>query len=221
MVGLTVGDLNFQLDFSKSVEKVLGTLVANYKPEDVFNADKTGLFFRTLPDKTLGVKGEACKGGKLAKEQVTVLLACSSTGEKLKPLVIGKVKNPRCFINIDNLPVYWESNKKAWMTGYSFLQWIKKVNQGMKSQKRKILLFLDNATSHSDSLKLSNVTLRFLPPNTTSKLQPLDLGIIRAFKARYRKHMLKHLVAKIDINMLDAIHWVDRNKRNNNCCLLS
>jgi hypothetical protein len=52
----------------------LGTLVANYKPEDVFNADETGLFFRTLPDKTLGVKGEACKGGKLAKERVTVLL---------------------------------------------------------------------------------------------------------------------------------------------------
>jgi hypothetical protein len=26
----------------------LGTLVANYKPEDVFNADETGLFFRTL-----------------------------------------------------------------------------------------------------------------------------------------------------------------------------
>ena len=118
----------------------LGTLVANYKPEDVFNADKTGLFFRTLPDKTLGVKGEACKGGKLAKERVTVLLACSSTGEKLKPLVIGKVKNPRCFINIDNLPVYWESNKKGWMTGYVFLQWIKKVNQVMKSQKRKIFI---------------------------------------------------------------------------------
>jgi hypothetical protein len=142
MIGLTVGDLNFQLDFSKSVEKVLGTLVANYKPEDVFNADKTGLFFRTLPDKTLGVKGEACKGGKLAKERVTVLLTCSSTGEKLKPLVIGKAKNPRCFknINIDNLPVYWESNKKAWMTGYVFLQWIKKVNQVMKSQKRKFFI---------------------------------------------------------------------------------
>ena len=34
---------------------------------------------------------------------------------------------------------------------------------------------------------------------TTSKLQPLDLGIICAFKARYRKHMLKHLITKIDL----------------------
>ena len=73
-----------------------------------------------------------------------------------------------------------------------------------------------------DSLKLKNVTLRFLPPNTTSKFQPLDLGIIRAFKVRYRKHMLKHPIAKIDmcddkisltkeINVLDAIHWVNRS----------
>jgi hypothetical protein len=30
-------------------------------------------------------------------------------------------------------------------------------------------------------------------------LQPLDLGIIRAFKARYRKHMPKHLITKIDL----------------------
>jgi hypothetical protein len=57
-----------------------------------------------LPDKTLAPKGEACKGGKLAKERITVMLASSSTGEKLKPLVIRKAKQPRCFKNknIDN-----------------------------------------------------------------------------------------------------------------------
>ena len=64
--------------------------------------------------RTKHVKGEACKGGKLAKERVTVLLACNAIGEILKPLVIGKAKNPKCFktINIDNLPIYWESKKK-------------------------------------------------------------------------------------------------------------
>jgi len=174
-----------------------------------------------LPDKTLAPKGEACKGGKLAKERITVMLACSSTGEKLKPLVIGKAKQPRCFknINIYNLPVFWQSNKKAWMTAYIFTEWITKINKLMKLKKRKVLLFLDNATSHAEPLVLSNVTLKFLPPNTTSKLQPLDLGIIRAFKARYRKHMLKHLITKIDscsdvsltkgITVLDVVHWID------------
>ena len=202
----------------------LSTIIGEYCPENVFNADETGLFFRTLPDKTLAQKGEVCKGGKLAKERITVMLACSSTGEKLKPLVIGKSKNPRCFknINIDNLPVYWQSNKKAWMTEFIFLEWIKKLNKQMKLKNRKILLFLDNATSHSSSLSLSNIQLRFLPPNTTSKLQPLDLGIIRAFKARYRKHMMKFVITKIDsstecssltkdVSLLDAVHWISKS----------
>ncbi|CAG2249892.1 unnamed protein product [Mytilus edulis] len=207
-------------DFKSKLENIVG----DYTPENVFNADETGLFFKALPDKTLGQKGEACKGGKLAKERITVMLACSSTGEKLPPLVIGKAKKPRCFknINVNNLPVIWQSSKKAWMTTYIFTEWIQQINKKMKSKKRKILLFLDNATSHSDSVTLSNVTIKFFPPNTTSKLQPLDLGIIRAFKARYRKHMLKHVITKIDnctdntsltkeINVLDAVHWIDKS----------
>ena len=106
------------------------------------------------------------------------------------------------------------------MTTYIFTEWITKINKIMKLKKRKVLLFFDNATSHTEPLALSNVTLKFLPPNTTSKLQPLDLGIICAFKARYRKHMLKHLITKIDlcsdnvsltkgITVLDAVLWID------------
>ena len=64
----------------------------------------------------------------------------------------------------------------------SFLTWIKDVNQEMKRKWRHILMFLDNASSCGDC-QLSNVTFKFLPANTTSHLQPLDQGIIRAFKA--------------------------------------
>ena len=56
----------------------------------------------------------------------------------------------------------------------------------------------------------------FLPPNTTSKLQPLDLGII---KTHYRQFFLQRVVFKIDaannasevvssVNVLMAIRWV-------------
>jgi len=45
------------------------------------------------------------------------VFACSATGEKLKPLVVGKAVKPRCFnnVNVSRLPVTWENNKKDGM----------------------------------------------------------------------------------------------------------
>lgn len=43
-----------------------------------------------MPNKSLTVKKEECKGGKKSKERITILFCVCSVGEKLKPLVIGK-----------------------------------------------------------------------------------------------------------------------------------
>jgi hypothetical protein len=87
----------------------------------------------------------------------------------------------------------------------------------MKNLNRKIILFLDNATCHPD-IKLTNIQLSFLPPNTSSVCQPLDLGVIKAFKAQYRKKLLRHIQANLDnasssseltkrVTVLDAVSW--------------
>jgi hypothetical protein len=62
----------------------------------------------------------------------------------------------------------------------------------MRQQNRHVLLFLDNAPSHP-KLTLNNVTLQFLPANTTSKSQPMDQGIIQALKLRYRRRQLQKM----------------------------
>ena len=84
-----------------------------------------------------------------------------------------------------------------------FEEWIKAVNSRMAAQRKHILMLMDNASSHRissialekihglDLFKLSNVLVVYLPPNTTSKVQPLDAGIIAAFKQRYRAHLLR------------------------------
>ena len=41
---------------------------------------------------------------------------------------------------------------------------------------RKVLLLIDNASSHYVSYQSRNVKVMFLPPNMTSKIQPLDAG---------------------------------------------
>jgi hypothetical protein len=80
----------------------LPTIIGEYNSMNIFNCDETGLYFRALPDKTLCAKGQGSKGVKAAKDRVTVMLACSATGEKLPPLVIGKPKNPRYFKSINS-----------------------------------------------------------------------------------------------------------------------
>ena len=85
---------------------------------------------------------------------------------------------------------------KARKTTYSEIDshmWVTSINNKMKIQKRKILLLIDNCPAHPP-VTASNVKLVFLPPNTTSRLQPCDAGIIRAFKAHYRKRLLRHVL---------------------------
>ena len=60
---------------------------SDFEPCNIFNCDETGFYYRTLPDKTLSAKGASCKGVKNSKERLTIMFACSATGEKLKPLV--------------------------------------------------------------------------------------------------------------------------------------
>ena len=75
------------------------------------------------------------------------------------------------------------------MTGI-FETWLKKFDKRMGRKGRKVLLFLDNAMSHSD-LQLCNVKLKFLPANATSILQPLDQGIILATLHKWKDQKKK------------------------------
>lgn len=171
----------------------LKDILKNYAPRDIFNADETALFFKCLPDKTMTYKNEKCHGGKLSKERVTLLFATNMDGsEKLRPVMIGKSAKPRCFKNIKSFPMTYKSNKKAWITTDLFNEWLLCVNKQMKSQSRKILMFVDNCSAHTKPPPgLDCVEVRFLPANTTSKLQPLDQGIIQNFKVFYRSEIVK------------------------------
>lgn len=197
----------------------------NYQPNDIYNIDETGLFYKQTPNKSYVRAGEESKGGVNSKMRLTVCLMSSWTGAKEQPIIIGNAKKPRCFGRIDVGKTYkieWLHNKKAWMTAEMFREILEKFNRKMRLENRHVLLFLDNATSHPD-IPLSNVKLVFLPPKTTSHLQPMDQGIIQSFKIKYRKLLVQHLLSGIDTNMnilnvnaenlpgitvLDAIIWI-------------
>lgn len=134
----------------------------------------------------------------------------------LKPLVIGKSKKSRCFAGVKSLPVDYTANRKAWMNAELFADWLLKLDKQMGKGKQKIILFIDNCSAHNTIPELKWVKVQFLPANTTSKLQPLDQGIIKNFKVLYRNEVVRTFVADIEdgkecsINMLQAIWLIDK-----------
>ena len=183
------------------VVEALPAILKDYNAKDIFNDDETGMYWRAIPDGTLAFKSCETAGSKVAKERVTLLLACNMDGsEKLKPLTIGKSKNPRCFKNVKKLPVNYVANKNAWMTSDIWTDWLKKMDNLMRCKKRPIVMLCDNCAAHSSDVRLTNIKLVFLPPNTTSLIQPMDQGIIANFKQHYRSLVLRHLMADIDAN---------------------
>jgi hypothetical protein len=109
------GDLNSTA--VSAFKHCIPSIIEPYDPKNIFNADETALFFRATPTRSLIQCGESSKGTKQAKDRLSILLATSMLGEKLKPLVIGHVAYPRAFraahINVDKLPAHWRSNKKS------------------------------------------------------------------------------------------------------------
>lgn len=57
---------------------------------------------------------------------------------------------------------------------------------------------IDNFKGHDfDESTLTNINVLFLPPNTTSKTQPLDAGLISVFKVYYRRKLMHWVMDQV------------------------
>ncbi|GBN73235.1 Tigger transposable element-derived protein 4 [Araneus ventricosus] len=115
-----------------------------------------------------------------------------SGNEKLKPLVIGKSKKLRCFKNVKSLPVEYEANSNAWITTMIWERHIRKLDSQFSYQKIHVAIIVDNCTAHNQPENLKAIKIVFLfASNVTALLQLLDQGIIRDFKRKYKKMLVK------------------------------
>lgn len=90
------------------------------------------------------------------------------------------------------------------MTGDICEKWLLNLDNQMMKEKRTVLLFLDNCTAHPQRVaeRLKFVKLIYFPPNMTSKVQPLDQGIIQNVKVYYRKRILRKVIKAIEDNVV-------------------
>ncbi|XP_053209668.1 tigger transposable element-derived protein 6-like [Panonychus citri] len=154
----------------------------------------------TIAQKSYYTEGADKNGVKASKERVTILICVGINGKKKDPLVIGKSKKPRSLAKIFMIP----------------RDIISIIN-------KKVLLFIDNCRPHhvSDPTKYRDIKIVYLPVNTTSHCQPLDAGIINAFKHHYFSDLNCVLATLIPtgktiddltktITLREAIEWIQQ-----------
>ncbi|KAH9367300.1 hypothetical protein HPB48_011925 [Haemaphysalis longicornis] len=72
---------------------------------------------------------------------------------------------------------------------------------------------MDNCSANQTTCELDNIELKFLPPNTTARLQPLDRST-KPFKVGYRRRLLDRLLmnlrvgTELKVDQLGAIHMM-------------
>ena len=71
-----------------------------------------------------------------------------------------------------------------------------------QTKNRKLLHLVDNCSAHTVDYSIDgNVHTHFLPPNTTSALQPVDASAGRSLKATYRCLFVTHFLQYINFQL--------------------
>ena len=86
---------------------------------EIYNADETGIFWRSMP-KNIQIRRdeENATGKKSSRERLSLPVGFNATGEhRSKLAAVGKSKKPRAFIGLNigrDLPIVYYHSKKAW-----------------------------------------------------------------------------------------------------------
>ena len=105
--------------------------------------------------------------------------ASNALDEKILMFVIGKSASPRCFKYVCNLPYKYRPQKKVWMDGALFEEWLCELDRKFEMQGRKFVMIVDYCPDHPKVSGLKAFNLQSFPTNTPSCTQLMDQGVIR------------------------------------------
>ncbi|XP_068250614.1 tigger transposable element-derived protein 1-like [Palaemon carinicauda] len=206
--GATSSDVKEPKAFVSEFQRFVNS--GSYLPQQVFNCKETGLFWKKMPRRTfITAEEKTVPGHKPMKDRLTLLLCANASGDcKIKPLLVYHSENPRAFkkykVQKQQLNVMWRSNNKAVVTRILFVEW---VNEVFGPEVKKYLmeknlplqasLLMENAPSHPPAFEddlmeeFKFIRIKFLPPDVSPVLQPMDQQVIMNFKKLYTKAMFQ------------------------------
>ncbi|KAI5700133.1 hypothetical protein M8J76_002129 [Diaphorina citri] len=192
----------------ESVKKFFGLLeelVDKYEfpPSRVYNCDETGI--STVPNKRskiLSLKGKKQVGSLSSAERGTLITAeiCfNAVGQYIPPLLIF----PRVRMNPmfeQGLPpeTLVECHPSGWMQSEIFAPtWFNHfLKHARPSATDPVLLILDGHSTHVKNIRLvemareNNVHILVIPPHTSHRMQPLDVGFMAPL-GNYYEHEVR------------------------------
>jgi hypothetical protein len=102
------------------------------------------------------------------------------------------------------------------MTSTLFDEWLLKFDRRMMAEKRNVALIQNKCVNSVNTAAVRNVSVYFLPPNTTSKTQPMDAGVIKNLKVYYCSQLVRQRLAvheegvSFQFDILDSIQLLRR-----------
>jgi transposase-like protein len=156
------------------------------------NMDETPMAFNLPSQTTIEERGKRTVSILTTgheRTHFTVTLACLADGTKLPPLIIFKlVKVPR-----EQFPdgIYVHANPTGWMDEKEMIWWVENVwcRKANLGSNLRSLLILDSFIAHRTDpvkrrFKEKNTDMAVILGGLTSRLQPLDVSLNKAFKAK-------------------------------------
>jgi hypothetical protein len=195
------------------------------KPENIWNFDEKGFIMGFCSAVKRIMTLGAYKSGRVTKakqdgsrEFVTCLACVSAVGKWIPPLLIyrGDSKELQDTWVQDVKPgdqCYFSISENGWSSVAMGMKWLQEVfekHTKPTSPREHRLLLLDGHSSHVNMAFIRwadahKIILLVLPPHTTHRLQPLDVGLFQPLSTAYSQ--------EVDALMTKGLGYVQMSKR--------
>ena len=171
-------------------------LQLKHKPQNIFNVDETGFMIDIGNQKILCRRGFRNPHKTVAtstKTMYSVQVCCSAVGSFLSPYVVYKGSHLySTWMNGGPDNAKYTCSNSGWMESPHFIEWFGKafIAETAELDGGKLLVF-DGHNSHLSKTVVqlaiaNNIELLCLPAHTSSILQPLDVGVFKTVKVKWR-----------------------------------
>ena len=213
-------EVNFAEKKKEFLEELRATVeMEEIPPELILNWDQTGI--KLVPSTGWTMEEQGARRVELVglndKRQITVVFCGNILGAFLPIQVIYQGKTERCHPHF-NFPSHWDitHSPKHWSTEETMLQYVQQIIVPFVEQMREFLeedkaavVIKDNfkgqVTERMTKLMEShNIHTCLIPPNTTDRLQPMDVAVNKPAKAFLKQKFQMWYAEQISMQLEDA-----------------